>query len=75
VKRAAGVPEGFTHFYPPGDPEKAIPIWRYLPLEDFVNEQGFNADGLFREIVRSFEGLMSLCPVIANFAQGKRSPA
>jgi len=53
VKRAAGVPEGFTHFYPPGDPEKAIPIWRYLPLEDFVNEQGFNADGLFREIVRS----------------------
>lgn len=69
------MPKGFTDFYPPGDPDKSTPIWRYLPLGDFVGEQGFNADSLIWEIVGSFQALMSLCPVIDQFTQGKRRTA
>ncbi len=69
------MPNGFTDSYPPGDVDEETPIWRYLRLEDYAEGRSFNVDDLIRQIAKSFQGLMSLCPIIDKFAPGKRSTA
>jgi hypothetical protein len=67
------LPKGFTDCYSPGNPAEETPIWRYLRLDSFTGEQGFDANRLVREVAESFAELTAVRPIIDSFIPPKKT--
>ncbi len=62
-------PDGFTDEYPPGDPEPTVPIWRYLRLDGFTGESGFDTEAFVTAVAKGFADLLPLQMVIDQTIQ------
>ncbi len=45
---------GFTDYYERGDPDPSCPLWKYIRLEEFHGESGFDLDLFVPAIVDGF---------------------
>lgn len=57
---------GFTDYYEQGDPDPSCPMWKYVRLEEFHGESGFDLDSFVAAIVDGFRGLMEIEPLIED---------
>jgi hypothetical protein len=57
---------GFTDYYEQGDPDPSCPIWKYIRLEEFSREPGFDLDSFVGAIVAAFRQLMEIEPLVEN---------
>jgi hypothetical protein len=57
---------GFTDHYEEGDPEPSCPLWKYIRLEEFQGESGFDLDSFVVAIVDAFRRLMEVEPLIED---------
>ena len=64
IKRQNAKLKGFTDYYPPGDPDDTVPIWRNLQLGGFVREAGFDTDEFVGAVVQGFTDLLPLRDLI-----------
>jgi hypothetical protein len=48
---------GFTDYYERGDPDPSCPLWKYIRLEEFHGESGFDLDSFVAAIVDGFREL------------------
>ena len=57
---------GFTDHYERGDPDPSCPMWKYIRLEEFRSESGFDLDTFVGAIVDAFRQLMEIEPMIED---------
>lgn len=57
---------GFTDYYERGDPDPSCPIWKYIHLEEFHRESGFDLDSFVAAIADGFRGLIEIEPLIED---------
>jgi hypothetical protein len=57
---------GFTDYFEGGDPDPSCPLWKYIRLEEFHGELGFDLDSFVVAIVDSFRGLIEIEPLIED---------
>jgi hypothetical protein len=57
---------GFTDYYEGGDPDPSCPLWKYIRLEEFHGESGFDLDSFVAAIVDGFRGLIEIEPLIED---------
>jgi hypothetical protein len=55
---------GFTDRYERGDPDPSRPMWKYIRLEEFRGEAGFDLDSFVGAIVDGFQQLVEIEPMI-----------
>ena len=48
------------------DPDPSCPIWKYIRLEEFHGESGFDLDSFAAAIIDGFRGLMEVEPLIED---------
>jgi hypothetical protein len=69
---------GFTDYDENGDPDPSVPLWKYISLEQFQQNSGFDLDALIAEIAAGFRRLLEVEPVIESVMQSlpnKPAPA
>jgi hypothetical protein len=57
---------GFTDYYERGDPDPSFPIWKYIHLEEFHRESGFDLDSFVAAIADGFRRLIEIEPLIED---------
>jgi hypothetical protein len=59
--------EAFTDIYPDGEALASVPFWKYVPLEPFVGERGFDVPRYVDAIAQAFSALLEVRAAIDKF--------